>query len=377
MDKVIYCKNCGKPVDVGEAMRHQFSEDIRKEEEKKAQKKFEQQKSEAISIAKKEYEEKLENNNKESLKKAEEEKNKREDLEVKLAKIEKDEKAREIKIREEEQKKAENDQHLKILEKDRQLQQALKASMEMSTKVKALESKLQQGSQQTQGDVLEEELENQLKKAFPNDKITGVVTGKRGGDIVQEVWDSKGNYNGKILWEIKNTKPPWKEDWSTKLLSDRRNENADDAILVSEIFPKDITDQAGYRNGIWVIKRQVIIPVAMGIRAKIIHSNYIRNSAKGKDEKIERLYNYLSGNEFKHRMEAIIEAYSKMQLGIDAEKSYFSRKWAKDEKNLRQLIDNTYGMRGDLEGIGANMLEIKEPSELTDGINEKEQEALL
>jgi len=32
-------------------------------------------------------------------------------------------------------------------------------------------------------------------------------------------------------------------------------------------------------------------------------------------------------------------------------KRYFSNKWARDEKNIRQVIDNAYGMHGDLKGI--------------------------
>ena len=60
-------------------------------------------------------------------------------------------------------------------------------------------------------------------------------------------------------------------------------------------------------------------------------------------------------------MEAIIESYANMQVSIEKERNFFTRKWAREEKNLRQLIDNTHGMRGDLEGVGAEMLDLKEP----------------
>ena len=71
---------------------------------------------------------------------------------------------------------------------------------------------------------------------------------------------------------------------------------------------------------------------------------------------MEILYGYLSGTEFKHRIEALVEAFTKMQDEIEREKRYFMNKWARDEKNIRQVIDNTYGMHGDLKGIIGGML---------------------
>ena len=59
-----------------------------------------------------------------------------------------------------------------------------------------------------------------------------------------------------------------------------------------------------------------------------------------------------------------------MQDEIEKEKRYFSNKWSRDEKNIRQVIDNTYGMHGDMKGIIGQMLpQIKglDLLELTDG----------
>ena len=49
-----------------------------------------------------------------------------------------------------------------------------------------------------------------------------------------------------------------------------------------------------------------------------------------------------------------------MQQEIEKEKRYFATKWAHDEKNIRQVIDNTYGMYGDFKGImGSSVATIK------------------
>jgi len=258
----------------------------------------------------------------------------------------------EEKIRTEAAKKAEEEQHTKLLAKDKQLADTLK-------ELEEARRKLQQGSQQTQGEVFELEFEKLLAEHYPHDKIEEVKKGVRGGDIVQEVWDSRGNMVGKILWELKNTKN-WSEGWIDKLKEDQRNSNADEAILISEILPDDMKI-AGFRKSVWVTEKQFVFTLADTMRAKLIQLFYVKNSVQGKDKKMEILYSYLSGTEFKHRVEAIVDAFSNMQTEIEKEKRYFANKWSRDEKNIRMVIDNTIGMHGDLKGIIGNSLpQIKE-----------------
>lgn len=267
----------------------------------------------------------------------------------------------EDKIRIDAAKKAEEEQHLKILEKDKQLESALKELEDMKRK-------LQQGSQQMQGEAFELEFEEMLQRQYPNDKVNPVGKGVKGGDLIQEVWDRNGNYCGKILWELKNTKT-WTEGWIDKLKGDQRSSNAEEAVLISVVLPNNIKN-AGFRNGVWVTQQDFFIPLADTLRAKLIQLYYVKQSVKSKDEKAELLYSYLSGTEFRHRVEAIVEAFSNMQSEIEKEKRYFSTKWARDEKNIRQVIDNTYGMHGDLKGIiGQTLPQIKglDMMELSDG----------
>jgi hypothetical protein len=359
MNSVI-CPNCKKEVEISEALKHQFNEQQLAEINAKHEKELEEAKKTALESTAKKVKEQFELQLKEAAKDAEEKEARNRELYEKLEKLmdeqrelkrEKEEmklemkeklKEEEEKIRADAQKKAEEENHLKMAAKDKQLQDTLK-------ELEDAKRKLQQGSQQTQGEVFELEFEELLKKEFPHDKIQPVGKGIKGGDIVQEVWDARGNFNGKILWELKNTKA-WSEGWIDKLKGDKRAINAEEAVLISEILPTNM-QTAGYREGVWVTKHEFVIGLASALRANLIQLYYAKQAAKGKDEKVEILYSYLSGVEFKHRIEAIIEAFSNMQSDIEKEKRYFSAKWAKDEKNIRQVIDNTYGMHGDFKGI--------------------------
>jgi hypothetical protein len=75
-----------------------------------------------------------------------------------------------------------------------------------------------------------------------------------------------------------------------------------------------------------------------------------RQSMIGKNEKLEVIWNYLHGTQFKQRVEAIIEAFS-MKENLEKEKRALSRLWAEREKQIEQVIYNTGGMYGDLQGL--------------------------
>lgn len=363
--KSVICPHCRKAVEISEALRHEFKEqelaaiqaqhekeleEAKKQTVEAVEKKIKEQFVLQLKQTEKENEAKEAQNKKlyEQLEKLMEEKSalKREKDEMKSEMLKKLA-SEEDKIRQDAQKKAEEEQHLKMMAKDKQLQDTLK-------ELEDARRKLQQGSQQAQGEVFELEFEELLQKEFPHDKIKPVGKGIKGGDIVQEVWDARGNYNGKILWELKNTKT-WTEGWIDKLKSDKRTINAEEAVIISEVLPNSIKT-AGFREGVWVTQQTFVIGLASALRANLIQLYYAKNAAKGKDEKVELLYSYISGIEFKHRIEAIIDAFSNMQTDIEKEKRYFSSKWARDEKNIRQVIDNTFGMHGDFKGIMGNNL---------------------
>ncbi len=259
--------------------------------------------------------------------------------------------AAEDKIRIDATKKATEEQHLKLLEKDKQLLNALKETEE-------LKRKLQQGSQQNQGEVLELELEKMLNREFPNDKISAVEKGIRGADLIQEVWDRTGIKCGVILWETKNAK--WSDGWIDKLKEDQRQIKAETAVIICENLPTDIKS-AAFRNCVWIADRKFIIGIAMTLRANLIQASFIKRSFQGKNEKKEILWNYLTSSDFAHRMEAVFESFKLMQEDLEREKRVTLKNWAKKEMQLKRMIENTYGLRGDLEGVMGNALpEIKQ-----------------
>lgn len=357
MKNTITCKNCGAEIEVSEALKHQIKEQVvasletkHKADIEEVKKRVEKEASEKIG---KELEEEKERNKKLSgqMEKLLEEmrklRRKDEERDIEMKKKLLDE---EGKIRKDARQKAIDENELKNREKDKKLQDALK-------QVEKLKTRIQQGSQQTQGEVMELELEEILRREFPTDIIEEIKKGQRGADVLQRVIDKRGRDCGAILWESKNAQ--WSNQWINKLKEDQRQAKAHLAVLVVTNPPEDIKTY-NYRNGVWITTRKLAMPLALALRFDLVRVNFEKLANVGKNEKMEILYQYITSTEFKHRIEAVVEAFGYLQEDIEKEKRWFNTKWARQEKELRKVIDHTHGMYGDLQGvIGKSLPDIK------------------
>ncbi len=62
------------------------------------------------------------------------------------------------------------------------------------------------------------------------------------------------------------------------------------------------------------------------------------------------LYNYLTGTEFRQKVEAIVEAFSGMKEDLDSEKKLIMKQWSKREKQIEKVLRNTFWFYGDMQG---------------------------
>jgi hypothetical protein len=246
------------------------------------------------------------------------------------------------KIRGEAEKKVGEAHRLKDLEKDKVIND-LKSSLE------DMKRKAEQGSMETQGEVLEQDFEDQLKSFFVHDDIQPVPKGIRGADLIQTVRTTLGAESGVLLWETKNTKA-WSSVWIPKLKDDMIEVRASIAILVSVALPDGI-NRFGQVDGVWVSDPLSAIPLAAALREQLMAVSRERNASVGKSEKMEALYQYLAGVEFKQKIEGIVEAFTSMQDQLNRERRAMERHWKQREKEIERVVKNTVGLYGDMQGI--------------------------
>ena len=235
------------------------------------------------------------------------------------------------------------DEHrLKDAEKERQL-------VDLRRQIEDLKRKADQGSQQMQGEAGEGELETLLRASFPGDSISGVVQGIRGADVYHVVVDARGRRCGAILWECKNTRT-WNDAWIAKLKGDQRSARAEVAILVTATLPKGCARFA-FVDGVLVTDFACAASLAAVLRANLCELTQLRSAAVNKEAKLELLYRYLSGAEFRHRVEAIVEAFVAMRQDLEQERRAAERHWARRARQIDAVTINVSGMYGDLQGL--------------------------
>lgn len=257
--------------------------------------------------------------------------------------------------REQAKKEAEDALKLKVLEKEQTI-----ASMQKQ--IEELKRKAEQGSQQLQGEVQELELEALLRAKFPRDTIEPVPKGEHGGDALQHVVGPNGQPCGTIIWESKRTKN-WSDGWLAKLREDQRAAKAEIAAIVSQSLPKEI-ETFGLVENVWVTHTKTVLPVALTLRHTLIEVASARQASEGQQTKTEMIYQYLTGPRFRHRVEAIVEAFSSMQEDLDKEKKAIVKQWAKREEQIDRVMQATAGMYGDLQGIAGKTIQQIEGLEL-------------
>jgi hypothetical protein len=257
--------------------------------------------------------------------------------------------------RDQARKEAEEEQRLKVAEKE----QTIAA---MQKQIEELKRRAEQGSQQLQGEVQELDLENLLRSRFPFDLVEPVPKGEFGGDVVQRVVAAGGQVSGAILWESKRTKN-WSDTWLVKLREDQRTAKAEIAVIVSQALPKDV-DTFDVVDGVWVAHPRAAIPVAAILRQSLLDVAMARSASEGQLTKTELVYQYLTGPRFRHRVEAIVEAFSTMQNDLDRERKAIMKQWAKREVQIEHVMQATVGMYGDLQGIAGKTLQEIEGLEL-------------
>ena len=359
----ITCPNCGHLFELNESLKNEVEKELRgkmQDWQKKKEEEFEKMRVDIEVLAKKKA---------------------GDDLSVKLKSMEEDSRIKTQQLQElqkkeldllrdkssleEKQKNIEMEMEKRFLEKRKEIEdftikreqeifdlktREYKLQMEQQQKlIEELKRKSEQGSMQLQGESQEILLEEILKENFPFDIIEEVGKGVEGADCIQTIRNSDGAICGKIIYESKRTKG-WNNSWIDKLKADKRNTTADVAILVTQTFPKDM-EKFGEKEGVWLCNFSEVSSVAHLMRTGIMNVYEAQKKQEGKADKMQMLYEYLTGNEFRGQMEAIVEGFISMKQSITRERVQMEKLWKEREKQLEKVLLSTSGMFGSVKGI--------------------------
>jgi hypothetical protein len=385
MQDIIKCTNCGAEIELEEAMTHslreQFSQEFALKQQKleqglearekklqQASADLEEQLQRKLEAEKKKLTEQIQTQARESVtvemqdlraqlsnnaKKLDEARHN--ELALRKQKTEIEERAQNLelevarkldsersKLREESRQQALEEQQLKMADKEKHIS-------DLKTQIENLQRKAEQGSQQSQGEVLELQLEELLRQAFPLDEIVPVPKGVTGADVLHRVRNNLGETCGTIIWESKRTKA-WQQAWLGKLKDDARSQGADLAILVSQVLPEGVA-HSGLVDGVWLSTFPYALPLALALRSGLLNVALAKRAESGKDEKMEVLYQFVTSPQFRRQVEGVLESFVEMKNDLDSERRAMEKLWKKREAQINRVLNGTSGQYGALQGI--------------------------
>ena len=365
---IITCPSCKTSFEMSDAIRHQIANELqkakteqsatlRKEYDRVAEERVKQAVQNAVAQAKQTAEFETEKLRQLAALAKEGEKQLREQLKAQLEALSQANKARED---------AELTARKNLLEKEKQIREEAtqRASEDFNTKIREQEETInklreqlttakqvaEQGSQQLQGEILELDIEQGLRAAFPYDGITEVRKGERGSDIRQVVNEPMYMNCGLILWECKNAKT-YQASWLAKLKDEIMAEKAQMGVIVFNPTDGGGEDFKQLSDNIWLVKPRYAVMLATLLREVCTKVFIANRNAEGKDVKVEMIYNYLTGGEFSNRIRGIIESHDEMTKILAAEKTQTQKRWAAQQKVIDKSVLHLTGISGDLQGI--------------------------
>ena len=243
------------------------------------------------------------------------------------------------------QKAADEQNELKFRQKEEQLKQ-------LQEQLQIAQRKAEQGSMQLQGEVQELAIEEWLREKFPFDTIDEIKKGARGADCVQIVHTRESQNCGTIYYESKRTKE-FQKSWIEKFKADMREKGADIGVIVTDAMPSEM-QRMGLYEGVWVCTFEEFKGLSAVLREQLIRIHHVLIAQENKSDKMSLLYKFLTSNEFKMQIEAIVEAFSTMQSDLDSEKRAMQKIWKQREKQIEKVLDNTINMYSSIKGIAGN-----------------------
>jgi len=254
-------------------------------------------------------------------------------------------KVKEIEIRQREKESTD----LKVKELEKKLEDQIKLSEEMKRK-------LEQGSTQMQGEVQEIALEKTIRELYEieGDEITEIKKGQRGADLIHVVKTRQGGICGKIYYESKRTKK-FDDGWLQKLRDDNLEVNADILVIVTETMPSG-QEHFFCKDGVWICPFWEIKGLSMLFRFAIMKAHNDSVVQQGKETKMERIYDYLTGKEFAGQFGAILEGFKALQDNYATEKLRMEKIWKEREKQLEKILANAARFYGSIKGIAGQSI---------------------
>ncbi|NMB74975.1 MAG: DUF2130 domain-containing protein [Myxococcales bacterium] len=185
--------------------------------------------------------------------------------------------------------------------------------------------KLQEGSRpQERGLWKEEDLERELRRAFPSDLVSRVGRGVKGADVIHQVRAGR-QHCGTIVYECKAVKS-WQNAFLKQIRKAAAENDARFSVLVTSAFPRN---ESGFsvKGSCLLVSHSGAVHLANILRQALVSIEEQRLSAGERQEAAQALMAFVAGPEFKGYIQRIIEMVGDMNLLLKKEKDSHQKWW--------------------------------------------------
>lgn len=119
---------------------------------------------------------------------------------------------------------------------------------------------------------------------------------------------------------------------------------------MTRALPEGITSFA-QRDGVWIACPAAAAPLAHVLRFGLLEAARARIASQNQNEKQAALYAYLSGVEFKQRIEGILEPLAFLLCEHEREERAHQAGAARREKAIKQAITSLAVLYGGVSGV--------------------------
>lgn len=238
---------------------------------------------------------------------------------------------------------------LRIKEKQNVID-ALKQKLQDATQ------RIEQGSIQMQGEMMELTAEKIIKEVNPTDLIEEVKKGVNGFDVKQTICFN-GKEAGSIGYEVKNTKM-WSNSFIEKIKSDNLEARCDLLVIVSRSLPKEMEGQRfKLINGVWVTSIHFLADLSNLLRYGLLKVHEQKNTQQNGDTKAQLLYAFLTSQECQSLFNSMMDGLKKIEEMNDEEERKLQALFKKRKKQLEQLMSHFISYYGTMKGISNDSIQ--------------------
>ncbi|MBI2183679.1 MAG: DUF2130 domain-containing protein [Thaumarchaeota archaeon] len=234
--------------------------------------------------------------------------------------------------------------------------------------VESLNKKLAQSQSELKGEAGELDLYLVLTQAFSQDTFRRQTRGTQSGDIIQRIRTETTTLDTPIVYDNKQAESVTKKDID-KAKNYQKIHSTNYVIIVSSNLPKKDVQNGlyGEREGILLVHPSIVVEVAQQIRKAITEIARQSQSAKDRETKEAKLYDYMKSQDFAGTLERLHRIHQSMTELQDKEEKVHERLW-KERKALQSQINKAY-----IE-ISGGIDSIMQDKSITEEIPEKSYE---